>query len=152
METVIKEAFKIIGIKVRTTNENNQGGDDIPALWQKFMTENIYSKIPNKIDTSFLSVYTNYEKDYTKPYDMILGCKVSSLDDIPEGMVGQEFKQEKYLKFIAKGDLEQNVIYNTWTKIWVKDIDRTYTADFEVYGDTSKDHKNAEVDIFVAIK
>lgn len=152
MEIVTKEAFKFIGIKVRTTNENGQGAKDIPALWQKFMTEDIYSKIPNKIDTSFLSVYTNYEEDYTKPYDTILGCKVSSLEDIPEGMVGQEFKQEKYHKFIAKGDLKQNIVYNTWTEIWDKDLDRTYTVDFEIYGNASKDHKNAEVAIFVAIK
>ncbi len=152
MNIVTKDAFKIIGITVRTTNQNGQGAKDIPALWEKFMTENIIEKIPNKIDTSVFSIYTNYDGNYTEPYDTILGCKVSNLDNIPTGMIGKEFKQEKYIKFIAQGDLSKNIVYTTWTEIWNKDLDRVYTADFEVYGDTSKDSKNAKVEIFVAIK
>jgi predicted transcriptional regulator YdeE len=35
------QKFSVIGISVRTTNENGQAGQDIPALWQKFMSENV---------------------------------------------------------------------------------------------------------------
>lgn len=35
MQNVKFEPFKIIGIAVRTTNENGQGAKDIGGLWQK---------------------------------------------------------------------------------------------------------------------
>ena len=43
------EQFYLIGISVRTSNENGQAMTDIPALWNKFMSENWIEKIPNKI-------------------------------------------------------------------------------------------------------
>ena len=146
------EPFKIIGIKVRTTNENGQSAKDIGNLWTKFLTEKIADKIPNKIDYSILSIYTNYQGDFTQPYDTILGCKVDSLDEIPSGMIGQEFKGGDYLKFVSKGSLNKGVVYQTWEEIWKTDLNRDYTADFEVYGEKAQNPENAEVDIFVAVK
>jgi predicted transcriptional regulator YdeE len=143
--------FQIIGISVRTSNQENKAAIDIPALWNQFISENVLDKIPNKIDTEVYSIYTNYEGDHTEPYDTILGCKVSSLDNIPKGMVGQAFEGGKVAKFTSKGNLEDNIIYKTWLDIWNVDLDRTYTADFEVYGAKSMDSANAEVDIFIAI-
>ena len=67
-QTTIK-SFKVIGVSVRTTNENGQSANDIQALWDKFMSEGVANKIPNKIDGEILSIYTNYESDHTKPYD-----------------------------------------------------------------------------------
>lgn len=152
METVQKEGFKIIGIKVRTTNENGQGATDIGNLWQRFMVENIVAKIPNKIDASIYSIYTNYESDYMKPYDTILGCKVSTLDEIPAGMVGQEIEGGNYAKFIAKGNLEEGVVYKTWTEIWSMDLDRKYAADFEVYGEKAQNPTYAKVEVYVRVQ
>lgn len=152
MQQKVIAPFQIIGISVRTSNQNNQAANDIPALWNQFITENVMNKIPNRIDSEVYSIYTNYEGDHTQPYDTILGCKVSSLENIPEGMVGQEFEGGKVAKFTSKGNLEDNIIYKTWLDIWKADLDRTYTADFEVHGPKSLDRANAEVDIFVAIK
>jgi predicted transcriptional regulator YdeE len=152
MKTVQLESFNIIGIKVRTTNENGQGAIDIPKLWNKFMTENISAKIPNKIDHSILCIYTNYEKDQTKPYDTILGCKVSSLDEIPEGMIGQEFNKANYAAFTTKGNLNEGIVYNAWLNIWKQDINRTFVADFEVYDERAQNPKDATIDIFVGVQ
>lgn len=152
MQTVKIAPFQIIGISVRTTNENGQAASDIGSLWEKFMTEGISEKIPNKLSEEIFSIYTNYESDHTKPYDTILGCKVSSLENIPEGMVGQAFDGGTFAKFISKGDATKGVVYQSWLSIWDTDLDRLYTSDFEVYGDKAKDFSNAEIDIFVAIK
>ena len=152
METVKKEAFKVIGIKVRTTNENGQAAKDIGELWGRFMSENVIENIPNKIDRSILSIYTNYESDHTKPYDTILGCRVSTLETIPEGMIGQEFGNSNYRKFTSSGNLAEGVVYRSWLKIWDENLDRIYTADFEVYGEKAQDRENAQVDIFVGVK
>ena len=148
---VVLESFKVIGITVRTTNENGQAGIDIPKLWNKFISENVLSKIPNKITEEIYSIYTAYESNYTKPYTTVLGCKVSSLTLIPKGMKGFTFQGGNYQKFTAKGDLTQGVVYQEWSKIWNLDLTRAYTADFEVYGEKAQNQQNAEVAIFVAL-
>lgn len=144
-------AFSVIGIRVRTTNENGQAANDIGALWGRFMSENIADNIPNRVDNDVLSVYCNYEGDYMQPYDNIIGCRVSSLDSIPDGMVGHVVEGGKFRQFTAVGDLMQGAVAKTWVVIWQTDLARTYLSDFEVYGIEAQDPQNAEVDIFVAI-
>jgi len=146
------EPFKVIGIAVRTTNENGESAQDIGQLWGKFMSERISHKIPDKIDDTIFSIYTNYESDHTKPYDTILGCKVDSLDNIPDGMIGQSFDGGNYGKFVSKGDLTKGVVFGTWSEIWKKDLDRVFTADFESYGEKAQNPTDAEVEVLVAIK
>jgi predicted transcriptional regulator YdeE len=146
------QSFNVVGIAVRTTNENGQAGQDIPALWNNFMTNGIADKILNKIDDSIYCIYTDYEKDHTKPYTTILGCKVADLQTIPDGMVGKNFEETNYIKFVAKGDISQGIVFNEWTKIWNSNLNRTFTADFEVYGESAHNPENAEVDIFIAVK
>ena len=146
------EPFKVIGITVRTTNENNQAAKDIEALWEKFITENIQGKIPNKVDNEVYSIYTDYEKDHTKPYTTLLGCKVEHLDHIPEGMTGKSFDGGDYIKFTAKGDLAEGLVINEWFKIWSIELGRSFTADFEKKKKKAQDASDAEVDIFIAVK
>ncbi len=147
----IKE-FTVIGISVRTTNENGQSAKDIGALWNKFMSEEILDKIPHKTDNTIYSIYTEYESDHTKPYTTILGCKVENADTIPNGMISKTIKAGKYAKFIAKGDLTKGAVYEAWSKIWNADLDRLYSTDFEVYGEKAQNPSDVEVEIFVAVK
>ncbi len=146
------DTFKIIGISVRTTNENNQAAKDIPALWEKFMSQNLLDNIPDKVDSTLYSIYTDYEKDHTRPYTTILGCKVENLDHIPEGMVGKSFDGGHYIRFTAKGNLEEGLVINEWIKIWNTDLSRVFTADFEIYGEKAKNPSDAEVDILIAVQ
>lgn len=152
MNNVKVEPFKVIGIEVRTTNENEQAAKDIPVLWEKFMNGNVLNTIPNKIDNTIYSIYTEYEKDHTKPYTTLLGCKVESLDHIPEGMIGKSFDGGDYVKFTTKGNLAEDLVINEWFKIWNMDLERTFTADFEIYGEKAQNPSDAEVDILIAVK
>lgn len=152
MNSVRIEPFKVIGIAIRTTNENEQAAKDIPVLWEKFMQENVLNNIPNKIDNTVYSIYTDYEKDHTKPYTTLLGCKVESLDHIPEGMMGKSFDGGEYVKFTAKGNLAEGLVINEWIKIWNMDLGRTFTADFEMYDEKAQNPSDAEVDILIAVK
>ncbi|WP_347217722.1 GyrI-like domain-containing protein [Chryseobacterium sp.] len=152
MNNVKVEPFKVIGITVRTMNENEQAAKDIPVLWEKFMKENVLNTIPNKIDNTIYSIYTEYEKDHTKPYTTLLGCKVENLDHIPEGMTGKSFDGGDYVKFTAKGNLAEGLVINEWFKIWNMDLERTFTADFEIYGEKAQNPSDAEVDILIAVK
>mgnify|MGYP001207990107 CR=1 FL=1 len=152
MSKIKIEPFIVIGISVRTTNESNQAATDIADLWGKFMSENILGAIPNKIDNTVYSIYTDYESDHTKPYTAILGCKVSSLNSIPEDMIGKSFDGGNYVKLSAKGDLMKGLIVNKWTEIWKMDLERAFTTDFEVFGEKAQNPADAEIDFYVALR
>ncbi len=152
METIKIQPFTVAGISVRTTNEGGQAGKDIEALFNRLMSENLVAQIPNKVDDAVCSVYTDYEGDHTQPYTVLLGCRVSNADGLPEGITAQHFEGGSYQPFVARGDLSQGAVYQQWVEIWNTDLDRAYTADFEVYGEKARDPADAEVDIFIAVK
>lgn len=152
MQTVKIEPFNIVGISIRTTNENGQASEEIAELWGKFMSESILTKIPNKVDNEIYSLYTDYEGDHTKPYTAILGCKVENLNNIPSGMVGKSFSGGTYTKTTAKGDLMQGLVVSQWSKIFEMELDRTYNADFEIFGEKAQNPSDAEVDFYVGVR
>lgn len=145
-------AFTIIGIAVRTTNEHGQSGMDIPDLWQKFMSEGIMEKIPSRTSNDIYCIYTAYEKDHTRPYTTILGCKVENVDHVPEDMVLKHIGSGNYEKILVKGDLSKGIVFEEWTRIWNSDRARTFTADYEVYGAKAQNPQDAEVEIYLAVK
>ncbi|MEE9364128.1 MAG: GyrI-like domain-containing protein [Cellulophaga sp.] len=150
MKNTTISPFSIVGISIRTTNENGQAATDIGALWNKFMSEGLVDEISNKIDHTIYAVYLDYEGDHTKPYTTLLGCKVKNTDIIPEEMIAKTFEGGNYTKFISKGDVTKGHVYQQWQKIWEMNLPRAFTADFEVYGEKAQDPTNAEVEIFIA--
>jgi predicted transcriptional regulator YdeE len=153
MESLHIESFDIIGISVKTDNSDPvKLTNDMQGLWNKFLSENIMDKIPNKVDHNIYCIYTDYEGDYTKPYRAILGCRVSSLAVIPDGLSDKSIQGGSYNKFIAKGNILHGMIFEKWKQIWGLDIARSYTTDFEVYGEKSRNPEDAEVEIFIGIK
>jgi predicted transcriptional regulator YdeE len=145
------ETFYIVGLSVRTSNEDGQAAADIPALWERFMREGISSKITNKLSEDIYSLYTDYEKDHTKPYTTVLGCKVKDLDAVPEGLTGVKVPGKNFEVFTASGKLADGIVYREWTRIWSMPLDRAYSGDFEVYGAKAQNPEQAEVDIYIAL-
>ena len=145
------DPFYIIGISVKTTNENGKSAKDIPALWGTFFSDEIFEKIPNKISNEVYGLYSDYEGDFMAPYTTTIGCKVSSIDSIPEGMVYKQISAGNYKKYTAIGDLNKGAVFTKWQEIWGANLKRSYTTDFEVYDTRAQDPTNAEVDIFIAI-
>jgi len=153
IEPIQIETFKVIGIQVRTTNKDGQSKIDLEKIWNRFFSENIYETIPDKLDGDMYSIYTDYESDYTGAYTTFVGCRVGTLEDIPDGLIGLEIEGGQYIRYVAKGKLP-NAVMNTWKEIWQSDSDlnREYTVDFEVYGPKSQNPENAEVEIYIAVK
>jgi len=150
--------IKVIGIQVRTMNENLQCLQDMNALWTRFFTENLFAKIPNVIDSSLFGVYTDYEKDFTAPYSYTVGCQVDSLDMIPEGMVGIIIPAQAYAQFEAKATQQvdlKNAIGATWGQIWQTPLARSYSTDFEFYPNCLENVEKPQFEIaevFISIK
>lgn len=139
----------VIGLPLRT--DNTEASKTIPAHWGRFFQENILSRIPARTGGDILAVYTEYEKDQTKPYTMILGCEVASLDEVPEGLVGLEILASHYAVFTTNGPHPQGVV-ETWQTIWNGDLQRTFTADFEVYSSQFDPEKNPQVKVYIAVE
>lgn len=143
-----KQKF-FIGLELRTNNE--ECSVTMPAHKEKFFKENIPAQIPNKINGNILALYTDYEGDYTKPYSWILGCEVSSLDEIPEGLVGKVIPESKYAVFTTQGAFPQGLIA-AWQAVWKSNMLRSYTSDFEVYRPDFDPQKNPEVKLYIALQ
>jgi predicted transcriptional regulator YdeE len=137
-----------IGLELRTNNDTCSY--QMPAHKEKFFRENICAQIPNKVNDSILALYTDYEGDYTKPYSWILGYEVSSLEKIPEGLVGKVIPESNYAVFTTQGAFPQGLIA-TWQNVWKSNLDRSYTSDFEVYPADFDPQKNPQVKIYIAI-
>lgn len=152
MNNVTIESFNVVGLSIRTSNDRGQSAKDIPALWEKFMSEGIASKIPNRSDGNIYCVYTEYEGDFTKPYTTVLGCKVDNLTEIPEGMKAVTIPESVYKIYTAKGKLDSGIVVHEWIKIWNSELDRAYVADFEIYGVKAQNPEQAEVDIYIGLK
>lgn len=148
---VQKPAIAVIGIHCRTSNAPDAAPQDIPKLWEKFYGEDYISRIPNKVSGDVIALYCDYEGDYTQPYSFVIGCAVSSLAEIPEAMVAKTIPASTYAVFRAVGDYPASLI-TTWNNIWNEPaLKRTYTGDFELYGNAFMSGSPKELEVFIAV-
>ena len=151
--------FSVIGIQVRTSNAKEvTGGGAIPKQWERFFKEGIANKIPNKVDSTIYAAYTNYASDYNGEYDFIIGMKVSSISDVPPGMVARNVPKGRYaIVTSAKGPVAQ-VVPQAWQRVYSLDDNkrlggaRAYKADFELYDQRSQNPHDSQVDLYIGLK
>jgi predicted transcriptional regulator YdeE len=150
---VTVEEKKVVGIETRTTNraESSPKTSKIGPLWGRFFA--IEGTIPNKSnEKTILGVYTKYESDYMGEYSLVISSEVSSLENVPDGMVGIKIPSAKYLVFTSKGPMPASLI-ETWKQIWRyfsnnHEYQRAYTTDFELHDKADQ----TKVDIYIAVK
>lgn len=144
-----KPAINVIGIQCRTSNAPEKGPLDIPRLWDKFYSESVMEQVPNKASHDVIALYCDYEGDHTQPYSLVIGCAVSSLANIPDGMVAKTIPGGFYAVYKAVGEHPASLI-ETWGNIWQTDLNRIYTGDYELYGEEFHSDSK-EVKVFIAI-
>ena len=144
-------AFTVVGVTRRTSNGDGRSIKDIPAVWQDFLTMNAGSKIKNRsVPPVMYAVYSDYESDWTKEYNFLIGCGVTRAPDVPEGMAVRRIPEQTYVHFVAKGEMPQSLI-EIWSAVWLSDLPRTYTFDFELYDKRFARPANKEIDVYVAV-
>lgn len=150
-EIVELEEKIVEGILVNTTNQNGKSIQDIANMWQKFFQDGVYDRIENKLNGKTIGLYTDYEGDYTKPYNFVVGCEVSNQSQSTDNRVVKVIPKGKYAKFVIHGDV-QNSVGKAWQEIWNMDLKRKYTCDFEEYQNNYEDMQNQEIHIYIAIE
>jgi predicted transcriptional regulator YdeE len=152
MKKVQKPETHVIGIACRTANTSDAAPIDIPRLWQRFYAENILSQIPNSMTDHVIALYCDYEGDYSQPYTCVIGCRVSSIEEVPEGMVAKTIPASTFAVYEAVGEFPQSVL-NVWNEVWQSTtLKRTYAGDYEIYGKRFFIDASKPVSIYVAIE
>jgi len=150
-ELIQQKEFQITGISVRTHNADGQSQKDIGALWTRFINDELIHEITDKVSDDIYCVYTDYETDHTGCYTTVLGCKVTSASVIPDGFMQITIPEGKNKIYYLSGQFPQKVA-EAWQEIWRSNIDRAYTADYDLYGADPESFEATEVKIYLAVK
>lgn len=152
-EIVELEEMLIEGVGIRTTNQNGQAVKDIGTLWQKFFGEGIYTNIENKKNDKTIGLYTDYEGDYTKPYQFITGTEVTSFSkEEQKDIITKMIPKGIYAKFTITGENKQQAIGRLWETIWKMNLPRSYICDFEEYTAMDEQGNAKEINVYIGLK
>jgi CubicO group peptidase (beta-lactamase class C family)/predicted transcriptional regulator YdeE len=157
-KVVERDGFTVIGITARTTNAKEMTPDGvIGKQWMRIFQEGVLGKIPNKADASIVAVYTDYASDHNGEYTYLLGVRVTSDAEVPEGMVAKNIPGGKFAVFTSDKGPAPQVVPATWMKINSLPQDavggaRLYRTDYEIYDERARDPQNLQVDVYVGIK
>ena len=146
-EVVRKPKQFIVGLAVRTDNEKAM--KDIPEICARFQ-EGWQEKIKNCVNDDIVCAYLEYDEDYTKPYTYIIGCIVTSCDVVPMGMLCKELPGGIFAKIEVFGEYPDSLLA-AWENIWDLEIERAYTADFEVYDQHFTDENDYYFNIYLSL-
>lgn len=153
-EIVQVPAMRVVGTSIRTTNaaeaDAAPGEGPILQAWKVFRDLNLASRLPNPhVSGEVVAAYHDYASDHTGEYTLTIGLRVTSLHQVPDGMVGFEVPFQTYARFPFDGPPER-VVAETWSSVLTSDLSRAYTCDLEVY--TSGDDTEAATgEILVAV-
>jgi predicted transcriptional regulator YdeE len=157
-KVVNQTSFTVIGISARTNNAKEMTAEGvIGKQWNRLVQGGLLNKIPNRADNSVIAVYTDYASDHNGDYTFIVGAKVSSDANVPDGMVARKVLAGKYAVFTSEKGPAPKVVPQVWMKInslpkSAVGGDRVYVTDFELYDERAADPQNLQMDIYIGIK
>lgn len=155
MSVNAEQAFNIIGISLRTSNAHAFSENSIGNLWQRFFAEQISSKIPNKQDSATLALYYDFETDKDGFYTILIGHRVTDLNNVPNGMTGVSIPAQKRVIFTTPQGPVFPGIVATWQKIWKLEdehtLHRAYGFEYELYDERSQDPQNGIAQIHISV-
>lgn len=142
-------AFFVAGIEVRTINKDGQAMNDIGALWHRLMQEGVADKLEEREGNEIYCIYTDYRSDHKDYYTCVLGYKVSSIEYLPDGLVGKAIPNARYEVFEPLDNNFPANLGKLWQRIWDTATDRAYTSDYEVH--VFKSEKEVYTKVYIAV-
>lgn len=145
-----QEPLNIVGISIRTNN--TKAAADIGALWQTWFQNGGAAQIKDRISDDTYNLYCEYESDHTGDYTVVLGCPVSSIENISDGQKGIAVAPQNIARYSSTGKVPE-VVYSAWENIYGETgYERSYSVDYDLYRETESDPENMTVETVVSIK
>lgn len=132
-------SFTVVGVTVRTNNAAEAGGQgQIPQLWQRVMSANLFDQILNRAGSDIVVVYSDYASDNNGDYNYTLGVPVLSVGKLPDGFVAKTIPAGRYAVFTSEQGPPEQVVPALWVRIsrlTPAELggSRAYQTDFEIY-------------------
>jgi len=149
-----KNRFTVIGMDCLTTTEDNEDHKVVQELWDEFRPR--IDEVKNKKNpTRMVGIYKQ-RKNYPNRFAYIASVEVSTLSDIPKGMIPKIINGSKYAIFTYQGELcdidkTYDYIYDEWLP--ESDFDENKNGDnLEIFNINFPEENNSDVDIYIAIK
>jgi len=152
------DAFTVVGLAGRTTNAKEQTPQGvIGRCWAELTGKNVLARIPGRADDKIVAVYTDYASDKDGEYTYVLGARVNSVKDIPDGMVATTVPAGRYALYTSRSGPVPAVVIETWQRIWAtQPADaagrRAYRSDFEIYDERARNPQHSVVDVYVGLR
>ena len=150
---VEKEAFQIVGIE----DVNKREKLNIPQLWAKF--PEIISKVPYRDASHGLGINATTKELHEIGEDRyIVAHEVWKVEDLPEGLICEEFPAQKYAVFTHLGKLDKlgesfRYIYEEWLPNNPKYERVQFAPELEWYDQRFElNSDNSELDLYIPIQ
>ncbi|MFD2329080.1 GyrI-like domain-containing protein [Cohnella sp. GCM10020058] len=154
-----RPSFLLAGISTVTTNAAElSGAGKLGKLYEQFYADQIKAGLGAYIQSpGFYSCYFNYEQDHLGCYEVMLGVHVGeNPQDLPmESVKTFLVPASRYAVFVTDRGPIVEVVQRSWAGIWQwsqqAGNERTFTGDFEYYGEHVKPD-DGQVEIYIAIR
>lgn len=151
-------AFNLIGLQVRTNNVREASQDGlIGKQWQRLYKEGLLAKIPHRADSAVVALLTDYASDEHGDYTYSLGARVTSCDDVPDGMVCRRVPAAEYVTLQSERGAIPAIVIALWQRVWTSTPEqlggsRSYQNDYEVYDSRAVDPAHAQFELHLGVK
>ena len=140
-------AFTVAGMLYRGKNENRE----IPQLWQKFGPRMQEIKHAVKEPIAY-GVMDNFDAE-SGEFDYMAALKVSSAEDIPEGMASWEIPESKYAVASCTLPTIHEIFKALYDWIPASGYERAPGPELEWYDERfDPEQPHSELDIYIPIK
>lgn len=163
VQFIQKEEFYVVGIEVKV-DYNNSGHKCIRELWDRWIKEKIYEKIPNAVNfPTTMGMTEDTTKEDMAIYRICM--EVTNLDNIPEGLIGKVMPKTTYAVFrLTLDKLVSGEFWQYFYKKWLPESgyeqpgalltqsgwQQTSMAQIEVYSNVTC-AKGEEIEIYAPI-
>lgn len=135
--------FVVQGVSQEVRNDDPQG---IGALWAQFHGMELRSKLPHVLSEDVVCVYHSYLGSHLDPFTMTIGFRVAEEAEDVAGLSKVTIPSQSFELFDVNGPQPETLVQQ-WQLIWDSGLNRTFTADYDVYDHSMPD----KVTIYVGV-
>lgn len=130
----------------------------IPSLWEKTISSTYLSTLAERADSSYMSLYTNYDSDEHGEYTYVTGVKTDAAPStLQEGAECFSVPGKMYARVTTPQGPRPPVLIETWRNIWLLPPSnpggrRAFENDFEVYDERAANPQDSQIDIYLSFR